>query len=126
MSGVRPGQKGIRPRVRRPADPLRPTARELLLKGLRRSLPSVPGALPATCPPALCAALRVARQTGEQEGEYQEYCADGNDADDHHVRPPYVGFMAFVAHGRRERRCGSGTPGLSAYAVRWPLAAVAG
>ncbi|KUH35386.1 hypothetical protein ATE80_29515 [Streptomyces kanasensis] len=40
------GQKGMWPRMRRPAVPLLPTAFELLLNGLLKRRPSGPGALP--------------------------------------------------------------------------------
>lgn len=42
----------MRPRVRRPADPLRPTARELVWNGFLKILPRTPGALPPARAPA--------------------------------------------------------------------------
>lgn len=51
-AGAMPRQNGIRPRVRRPAEPLRPTALELLRNGLLKIRPRTPGALPPAREPA--------------------------------------------------------------------------
>lgn len=48
----RTGQNGMRPRARRPAEPLLPTALELLRNGLLKIRPSTPGALPPARDPA--------------------------------------------------------------------------
>lgn len=47
-----PAQNGIRPRACRPAEPLRPTARELELKDLPSRRPRMPGAFDPTRDPA--------------------------------------------------------------------------